>query len=114
MKVEKPDLDLISEPLDHTSDESIPNTSKIDDDNSENEDINDLDNLDDSKMDEDTISPTETDNPEISQSSKSPYQEDKKPSKNKVNFTQMRIDSRVYFDNMGYSYQIQNEKNDKK
>jgi len=26
----------------------------------------------------------------------------------------MRIDSTIYFDNMGYSYQIQNEKNDKK
>lgn len=32
----------------------------------------------------------------------------------KTGLLQMRIDSTIYFDNMGYSYQIQNEKNDKK
>lgn len=37
-----------------------------------------------------------------------------KKSKRKLGFLQMRIDSTIYFDNMGYSYQIQNEKNDKK
>lgn len=40
--------------------------------------------------------------------------ESKKKDKHKVGFLQMRIDSTIYFDNMGYSYQIQNEKNDKK
>lgn len=41
-------------------------------------------------------------------------QENKKKGKRKLGVLQMRIDSTIYFDNMGYSYQIQNEKNDKK
>ncbi|XP_025192512.1 uncharacterized protein LOC112592611 [Melanaphis sacchari] len=40
--------------------------------------------------------------------------EKKKKVERKLGFLQMRIDSTIYFDNMGYSYQIQNEKNDKK
>ncbi|XP_050441870.1 uncharacterized protein LOC126846484 isoform X2 [Adelges cooleyi] len=45
---------------------------------------------------------------------KSPTQERKNKPNKKLGFLQMRIDSTIYFDNMGYSYQIQNEKNDKK
>lgn len=55
----------------------------------------------------------EIDLPETSESIIEPNQDNKK-SKRKLGFLQMRIDSTIYFDNMGYSYQIQNEKNDKK
>lgn len=53
-----------------------------------------------------------TSDPETDDLEKS-NQENKKKGKRK-GFLQMRIDSTIYFDNMGYSYQIQNEKNDKK
>lgn len=55
----------------------------------------------------------ETDNLVKSKLNKTSIQENKKKGKRK-GFLQMRIDSTIYFDNMGYSYQIQNEKNDKK
>jgi len=56
----------------------------------------------------------ESENPETSSLSKISKQDDRKKVKRKIGFLQMRIDSTIYFDNMGYSYQIQNEKNDKK
>lgn len=55
----------------------------------------------------------ETDKLGKSKLNKTSNQENKKKGKRK-GFLQMRIDSTIYFDNMGYSYQIQNEKNDKK
>lgn len=141
MKVNKPNLDLIS-PFDCSNDDAITNTSEnmalsynqntiqncseiCDDksqikniiqnkDLSQNEDNSNTCNLNDQKIEEDTISLLETVHPETSQLSKSPNQENKKKIKSKLGFAQMRIDSSVYFDNMGYSYQIQNEKNDKK
>ncbi|XP_025411959.1 uncharacterized protein LOC112684582 isoform X4 [Sipha flava] len=56
---------------------------------------------------------SETDKLGKSKLNKTSNQENKKKGKRK-GFLQMRIDSTIYFDNMGYSYQIQNEKNDKK
>jgi len=56
----------------------------------------------------------ESEDPESSSLSKISKQNDRKKVKRKKGFLQMRIDSTIYFDNMGYSYQIQNEKNDKK
>jgi len=59
------------------------------------------------------ISVPETNNPKACDLNKASKQVSKK-GKRKLGFLQMRIDSTIYFDNMGYSYQIQNEKNDKK
>lgn len=61
-----------------------------------------------------SISISEIDNPEAHELHESSSQEKKKKAERKLGFLQMRIDSTIYFDNMGYSYQIQNEKNDKK
>lgn len=58
------------------------------------------------------ISIPKPDSLEISEAFKG--KDNKKKIKRKIGFLQMRIDSTIYFDNMGYSYQIQNEKNDKK
>lgn len=134
LKVEKPNLDLTS-PFERSSEEVIPNTSEnialsynqnttlkdseihnkssIDKNISQNENTNDSCNLNDTKLGED-ISNMESDHPVTSESSKPLNQQNKNKNKSKLGFTQMRIDSTVYFDNMGYSYQIQNEKNDKK
>lgn len=58
------------------------------------------------------ISISEIKNPETHESS---TKEKKKKVERKLGFLHnMRIDSTIYSDNMGYSYQIQNEKNDKK
>jgi len=58
------------------------------------------------------ISISKPDSSKISEAFKE--KDNKKKIKRKIGFLQMRIDSTIYFDNMGYSYQIQNEKNDKK
>lgn len=60
------------------------------------------------------ISVSETNHPERTEFDETLNQDNKKKVKRKLGFLQMRIDSTIYFDNMGYSYQIQNEKNDKK
>jgi len=61
------------------------------------------------------ISISEIENLETHELSHEPStKEKKKKVERKLGFLQMRIDSTIYFDNMGYSYQIQNEKNDKK
>lgn len=116
-KIEKPNLDLSS--LDHSSSENLTinnnqNTtldySEIHDDTSQN-----LNDNQDSLKEDDPSTNAGTNVLETTESlNKALNQENKKKGKRKLGFLQMRIDSTIYFDNMGYSYQIQNEKNDKK
>lgn len=86
------------------------NFSEIHEDTSQNYDDNQNSFKQDHSIVVDTSVP-ETDNQGTSELSK---ESKKKKDKHKLGFLQMRIDSTIYFDNMGYSYQIQNEKNDKK
>lgn len=123
-KIEKPNSDLLS--VDHSSpvtnsysSENLTinnnqNTtldySEIHDDTSQNFNDNQ-----DSLKEDDHSTNVDTNISETAGSlNKSLNQENKKKGKRKLGFLQMRIDSTIYFDNMGYSYQIQNEKNDKK
>lgn len=123
-KIEKTNLDLIL-PIDCSSPVVNPNPSEntifnnnenssldlseIHEDTSQNNNQMLL-NKDDFSMDADNSVP-ELDLTETSETFK---QKNRKKIKRKLGFLQMRIDSTIYFDNMGYSYQIQNEKNDKK
>jgi len=90
------------------------NDEIVDEDNS----ISETANPDTFKQENDrvdaSLSISEIDNPEAHELHESSSQEKKKKAEPKLGFIQMRIDSTIYFDNMGYSYQIQNEKNDKK
>ncbi|XP_022179344.1 uncharacterized protein LOC111039966 isoform X2 [Myzus persicae] len=94
-------------------------TIKLEND-SEDADTNILEtaNLDTFNQKNDSVdagnSNSETANPETHTFHESSSQEKKKKVERNLGFLQMRIDSTIYFDNMGYSYQIQNEKNDKK
>lgn len=119
-KAEKTNLDLIS-PIDHKSPITTPNSS-------ENITLNQNTTVDSSEIHKDisqnysresfkqeNIVDTKINFPETeSELSKTSNQKYVKDIKRKLGFLQMRIDSTIYFDNMGYSYQIQNEKNDKK
>lgn len=93
---------------------SIPDTTNID----ANTSIPETANSDTYKQENDSvvadISISEIDNPETHELSQESSTKEKKKVDRKLGFLQMRIDSTIYFDNMGYSYQIQNEKNDKK
>lgn len=106
----------------HNSSENILNNSQIstpdftdihEDISQNNDDNQDTFNQENNNVDADTSIP-ETANPGTPELCKAPSLEEKKKVEPKLEFLQMRIDSTIYFDNMGYSYQIQNEKNDKK
>lgn len=124
-KVEKTNLDVTS-PADTSSLVTISNPENIINNNQNTviDDYSDTDKhisennikkepFEQERNTSSDICDTETNNPKafgVKQSSKCAT----KKSKRKLGFLQMRIDSTIYFDNMGYSYQIQNEKNDKK
>lgn len=127
-KMENKNVELLSSSIDRSS--PVPNASEnislinnqsttidysdIHEDISQNSDDNQESiEQEDHSMDADSYVP-ENYQQETSELSKVSNIEKKKRVKRKLGFLQMRIDSTIYFDNMGYSYQIQNEKNDKK
>ncbi|KAL4097806.1 hypothetical protein QTP88_022520 [Uroleucon formosanum] len=93
---------------------SIPETTNIE----TNTSIPETANPDTYRQENDSvvadISISEINDPETHELSQESSTKEKKKVDRKLGFLQMRIDSTIYFDNMGYSYQIQNEKNDKK
>lgn len=124
-KTENTNLELASN-VDRSSQGTIPSTSENTNDKNTIVELSDfcsdmsqnvadkLNSLkqEDISMDADS-SVLENDKAEISYVAES-SREHKKKIKRRLGFLQMRIDSTIYYDNMGYSYQIQNEKNDKK
>ncbi|CAH1737385.1 unnamed protein product [Aphis gossypii] len=98
-----------------TSTSSTIEDSEVHEDVSENNDANNdiICKQENNNLDVGTDIP-ETSNLDTPEFCKSSGLEKKKKVERKLGFLQMRIDSTIYFDNMGYSYQIQNEKNDKK
>jgi len=126
--VEKTNLDLILSHIDPlslvTMSKSSENTILRDNQNTTVENYSNIDeNISQNYVKEESFkqghsmsvdsSVPETNNPKARGLNKVSKQASKK-GKRKLGFLQMRIDSTIYFDNMGYSYQIQNEKNDKK
>lgn len=92
---------------------AIDYTETYDDMSQNYDDIHDSTKQEDQSIDGDN-DVTEIDVLDTSGLIKASNQDNNKKVKRKLGFLQMRIDSTIYFDNMGYSYQIQNEKNDKK
>lgn len=123
-KIEKTNFDLVL-PIDRSSSVVNPNHSeKTIFSNNENLSLNfseiheatSQNNNQMSLIKEDFCMDADSSVPEtnLTETSDTFKQKDSKKIKRKLGFLQMRIDSTIYFDNMGYSYQIQNEKNDKK
>uniref|UniRef100_A0A2S2PRH7 FLYWCH-type domain-containing protein n=1 Tax=Schizaphis graminum TaxID=13262 RepID=A0A2S2PRH7_SCHGA len=106
-------IDNSSENVLNNNQTSTLEYSEIHEDISQNNDDNkDTCKQENGNVDASTDDP-ETANLETPELCESSTQEKKKKVERKLGFLQMRIDSTIYFDNMGYSYQIQNEKNDK-